>query len=55
MSTPKKQDEARPEIDAQINENLKRAFEEVASEPLPERFTALLEQLRNAQRADAHD
>lgn len=29
-----------------IDENLKRAFEDVASEPLPSRFTDLLEQLK---------
>ena len=55
MSTQKNQPEQRPEIDARINENLKRAFDEVAAEPLPERFTALLEQLRNSQKASSND
>ncbi|MBY5987849.1 RNA polymerase subunit sigma-70 [Roseovarius atlanticus] len=31
-----------------IDENLKRAFEDVASEPLPSRFTDLLEQLKTS-------
>lgn len=35
-----------PEIDRQIDENLRRAFDTLASEPVPERLTHLLEQLR---------
>ncbi len=42
-------------MDARINENLKRAFDEVASEPLPERFTALLDQLRNTEKAHPNE
>ncbi len=38
-------------IDLEIDRNLKRAFDEVACEPLPERFTSLLDKLR-AQAAD---
>ena len=33
-------------VENTIDENLKRAFEDVASEPLPSRFTDLLEQLK---------
>ncbi|WP_254703840.1 NepR family anti-sigma factor [Roseovarius sp. THAF9] len=33
-------------MDTTIDENLKRAFDDVASEPLPSRFTDLLEQLK---------
>jgi hypothetical protein len=33
-------------VDTTIDENLKRAFDDVASEPLPSRFTDLLEQLK---------
>lgn len=32
----------------QIDRNLKRAFQELATEPLPDRFTVLLDQLRKA-------
>nr|WP_306127866.1 NepR family anti-sigma factor [Roseovarius sp. MMSF_3350] len=33
-------------VENTIDENLKRAFNDVASEPLPSRFTDLLEQLK---------
>ena len=39
-------------VENTIDENLKRAFEDVASEPLPSRFTDLLEQLKNNGTAD---
>jgi hypothetical protein len=55
MSTQKNQPDPRPEIDAQINENLKRAFDQVAAEPLPERFSALLDQLRGSGKAQPHE
>ncbi|WP_291728972.1 NepR family anti-sigma factor [Leisingera sp. F5] len=32
-----------------IDRNLKKAFDELAAEPLPERFTDLLKQLRKAE------
>ncbi|SHH02045.1 NepR family anti-sigma factor [Cognatishimia maritima] len=35
-----------PEVAEEIDRNLKRAFDEMAQEPLPDRFTNLLEQLR---------
>lgn len=34
-------------IEQEIDENLKRAFDEVANQDLPSRFTDLLSQLRN--------
>nr|WP_172839351.1 NepR family anti-sigma factor [Tateyamaria omphalii] len=49
------------EIDAEIDANLKRAFDTLAKEPVPDRFTDLLNQLRtgNAQtssdKGDRHD
>jgi len=32
--------------DREIDENLKRAFDEIANEPVPDRFTDLLKQLK---------
>lgn len=39
-------------VENTIDENLKRAFEDVASEPLPSRFTDLLEQLKTSGAPD---
>jgi len=42
-------------LNEQIDENLRRVYSEASSEPVPDRFTKLLEQLRqreNAQRDD---
>lgn len=55
MTMHKPQHQDRSEIDAQINDNLKRAFEEVAAEPLPSRFTDLLSQLRDSEKDKPHD
>lgn len=33
--------------DRDIDENLKRAFNEIANEPVPDRFTDLLKQLKD--------
>ena len=41
--------------DHEIDENLKRAFDNVASEPLPSRFTDLLDQLKNSGAKPAND
>jgi len=38
----------RSEVDEQIDENLKRAFEDMANAPVPDRFAELLEQLKNS-------
>ena len=42
-------------VDNTIDENLKRAFEDVASEPLPSRFTDLLEQLKTSGAPESAD
>ena len=36
-------------VDRAIDENLKRAFQETADEPLPQRFADLLDQLRQSK------
>lgn len=41
------------DVDAQIDANLKRAFEDLANEPVPDRFTDLLNQLRSGGAAQA--
>lgn len=33
-------------LDREIDENLKKAFDQLASEPVPDRFTELLKQLK---------
>ncbi len=35
-----------PDLDREIDDSLKRAFDKLASEPVPDRFTALLDRLR---------
>jgi predicted N-acetyltransferase YhbS len=35
--------------DAEIDRNLKQAFEELAEEPVPQRFAELLQRLRNGE------
>lgn len=39
-------------VDQQIDENLRRAYSEAAQEPVPDRFTQLLEQLRQQEQSD---
>ncbi|MEY8882151.1 NepR family anti-sigma factor [Donghicola sp. XS_ASV15] len=36
-------------LDEQIDENLRRVYQTAASEPVPDRFTQLLDQLRKAE------
>ncbi|MEL6800586.1 MAG: NepR family anti-sigma factor [Pseudomonadota bacterium] len=36
-------------VDEQIDSNLKRAFDALAQEPLPDRFTSLLQQLKERE------
>lgn len=36
-------------MDQQIDENLRRVYSEALNQPLPERFTQLLDQLREKQ------
>ncbi|MBO9441914.1 hypothetical protein J7363_07410 [Phaeobacter italicus] len=40
---PKKRSDT---VEREIDQNLKRAFDALASEPLPDRFTTLLDQLK---------
>lgn len=42
----KREERKRAEIQKQIDENLKRVYEEDATQQLPDRFKLLLEQLR---------
>jgi hypothetical protein len=46
MNTDDNRRRDRREINRQIDSNLKRAFEKLAGEPVPDRFTDLLQQLR---------
>ena len=38
-------------LEQQIDENLRRVYADVAQEPLPDRFTQLLNQLREKEQA----
>ncbi|WP_157440802.1 NepR family anti-sigma factor [Aestuariivita boseongensis] len=49
MAKPEHPRRNRRDLDDEIDQNLKRAFDKVAEEPLPSRFTDLLEQLRNTE------
>lgn len=42
-------DKPKNRLDEQIDENLRRVYQTAASEPVPDRFTQLLEQLRQAE------
>lgn len=42
----KREERKRAEIEQQIDENLKRVYEEVSQQALPDRFRQLLDQLR---------
>ncbi|WEF24468.1 NepR family anti-sigma factor [Paracoccus sp. S3-43] len=44
--TPKRDDRRKAAVEKQIDENLRRAFEQDTTEDIPDRFLALLEQLR---------
>ena len=41
----------RSTVDDEIDRSLKRAFDELASEPLPDRFTDLIDRLRSGAAA----
>ena len=41
------------DVQRQIDANLKRAFDTLASEPVPDRFTDLLDKLRKGTAGDA--
>ncbi|WP_093033195.1 NepR family anti-sigma factor [Roseovarius azorensis] len=42
-------------LDQQIDENLRRVYSDAAREPVPERFTRLLEQLRRQTKEKQSD
>ncbi len=42
-------------VDQQIDENLRRVYSEAAQEPVPDRFTQLLEQLRQQEQSKQAD
>ncbi|MBY4892858.1 hypothetical protein KUL25_08790 [Rhodobacteraceae bacterium N5(2021)] len=42
-------------IDKQIDENLKRVYDDALHEPLPDRFTDLIAQLRSKGQDDSDD
>ncbi|MEO3415099.1 NepR family anti-sigma factor [Roseovarius sp. CAU 1744] len=44
-----------PKVDQQIDENLRRVYAEAAEEPVPDRFTQLLEQLRQQEQSKQGD
>ncbi|MEC8573234.1 MAG: NepR family anti-sigma factor [Pseudomonadota bacterium] len=46
---PKKRSDT---VEREIDQNLKRAFDALASEPLPDRFTSLLDQLKAKETSD---
>ncbi len=39
-------------MDQEIDENLRRVYSDVVAAPLPERFTELLDKLRDQERED---
>lgn len=39
-------------LDQDIDENLRRVYAEMAQEPLPDRFTQLLDQLREKEKSE---
>ncbi|WP_371931394.1 NepR family anti-sigma factor [Roseovarius sp. MMSF_3359] len=42
-------------MDQQIDENLRRVYSEAANEPVPDRFTQLLDQLRQQEKSKTAD
>nr|WP_306113387.1 MULTISPECIES: NepR family anti-sigma factor [unclassified Roseovarius] len=44
-----------PQVDQQIDENLRRVYSEAANEPVPDRFTQLLDQLRQQEKSKTAD
>jgi len=44
-----------PQLDQQIDENLRRVYLDAANEPLPGRFTQLIEQLREQEKQAEED
>lgn len=48
--TEKREKRRRAEIEKQIDENLRRVYEEDVKDDIPDRFVALLEQLRQQEK-----
>jgi hypothetical protein len=46
---------AKTAIDEQIDRNLKRVYQDAASEPLPDKFLSLLAMLKAKEEAAKHD
>lgn len=42
-------------MNEQIDENLRRVYSDTVQEPLPERFTQLLDQLREKERGNSDE
>ncbi|MGB3553372.1 MAG: NepR family anti-sigma factor [Jannaschia sp.] len=55
MSKDVSHDGTRSTVDTEIDRNLRRAFEDIASEPLPDRFSDLLKQLRTSSTGGSGD
>ncbi|MEJ6392133.1 NepR family anti-sigma factor [Gymnodinialimonas sp. 2305UL16-5] len=53
--TSKKSTEQRDAVDRQIDENLRRVYDETLKEDLPERFKDLLAQLKTGDKDPAND
>lgn len=49
MTQPRQARPRNKQADREIDENLKRAFDQIASEPVPDRFTELLKQLKEKE------
>lgn len=47
--TPKKQDDRRDAIQKQIDENLRRVYEEDSTDEIPDKFLELLQKLREQE------
>lgn len=50
MTQPPRARPRNEQADREIDKNLKRAFDEVASQKVPDRFAELLEQLKNQEK-----
>lgn len=48
--TEKRENRRRAEIEKQIDENLRRVYEEETGTEIPDRFVALLQQLREQEK-----
>ncbi|MDP0928126.1 MULTISPECIES: NepR family anti-sigma factor [Paracoccus] len=47
--TPKRENDPRDAIEKQIDENLRRVYEEDSTEQIPDRFLELLQKLREQE------